>query len=190
MLVFLFVATVRFILHLSFLASAAMPDTLGSTEYAHATLVDIRILVTHVGVSHHEVVDLASHPRVTQHTNPRGVARIVGPITVRVEGPGAQNKITDCRAALIPSHFTTALTTRSLVFARPLAASVKSAIFLTPSAVPLTLPTAVDVQLKPQPQINNSVKVALAWTVDGGAAVDTVDVVIDFKLEAAGVGYV
>jgi len=167
-----------------------MSEALGDTTWLHSTTADIRIVISSVGTSHHTVVDVQSHPSVTVHTASRGLCRIVGPITVSVQGPGAQTKTTDCRAALIPNHYSIPLTTRSAVFARPLAVAAKSAIYLPNNPVVLRLPSAVDTQLKPDPVFDNHLKIALAWTVDGGAATDVVDVAIDFSVQLAGIGYV
>lgn len=167
-----------------------MSEAIGDTGYLHATRADVRILVSSVGTDHNEVVELWSHPAVLAHTASRGLARIVGQITVTVEGPGAQTKTTQLRAAIVPQGYSGDLSTKALVFARPLAAAVKSAIYLNDANRQLPWPTAVDHQLVPEPALKNRPKLALAWTVDGGAATDQVDVALDFTLELAGIGYV
>jgi len=167
-----------------------MSEVTGDTTWLHSTKADVRVLVSHTGTSHNEVVDLRSHARVVAHTASRGFARIAGPITVTVEGPASQSKATDCRVAVVPTSYTAALNTRGLVFGRPLACSVKSAIYLQTSTQSLRFPTSVDTQLQPALSFDNHPQVALSWVVDGGVVTDTVDVAIDFVIELAGVGYI
>jgi hypothetical protein len=167
-----------------------MSEAIGETQWLHSTRAPFKVVVTKSGVSGSGHFRLSEAEGVLVYTRSRGLARVVGSLTVSVKGPAGAAKSTEAAIVITPCDLPAWPSDIAELRKAPHTAEVTSSLYLNQQTQSLQFHEAINHQLKPEPHLARHPGIVWAWAVTGGASTDKVVLEISGELELGGIDYV